>query len=44
MDGRRTDKHEVIEYVLKTCGIKDRGVQLWSETADTIWKARGRRE
>ena len=25
MDGRRTDKHEVIEYVLKTCGIKDRG-------------------
>lgn len=21
MDGKRTDKHEVIEYVLKTCGI-----------------------
>lgn len=24
MDGRRTDKYEVIEYVLETCGITDR--------------------
>ena len=41
MDGRRTDKHEVIEYVIETCSVsKDTAVMIGDRRHDIIGAAK----
>ena len=41
MDGRRTDKHEVIEYVIETCGVsRDAAVMIGDRRHDIIGAAK----